>query len=522
MDYFRGDKDEYVEPFVENRLPVYDYRMSELEETIVAVASPPGGADRGIVRMSGPGVLACLAAVFKAHGPQLPADVESPTALPGTLCLDSLASPLPCEVYLWPGQKSYTGEPVAEFHTLGSPPLLDLLIDELCRAGARLAQPGEFTLRAFLSRRIDLTQAEAVLGVIDAHDQQQLDVALTQLAGGLARPLHVLRDTLLDLLGHLEAGFDFADEDLLFIEPEELQRQLAFAAEITDKLARQISTRATPDQLPRVALVGWPNTGKSSLFNALCSADFSCETLSEKSKAIVSHHAGTTRDYLTAKIDLGGVSCSLIDTAGIDVQNAVSSAAITSPDVDRESQEIAVKQALEAQVRILCLDSTRGPNSWEESRLAECQEPGETHRSVQQQVVVCTKVDMAEGLHEAHMRPSTSIATSSITGQGIDELRRRLREAVLAAVASSSAVVAPTAVRCRESIRLASASLDHAREIVQAHIDTSRGDKDLMIAGEELIAAELRVALDELGKVVGTIYTDDILDHIFSRFCVGK
>ena len=506
--------------------------MSELEETIVAVASPPGGAARGIVRMSGPDVLHCLETVFRADGPQKPAEVERPTALAGTLHLNSLASALRCEIYLWPGRKSYTGEPVAELHTLGSPPLLDLLIKQLCAAGARLAQPGEFTLRAFLSRRIDLTQAEAVLGVIDAHDQQQLDVALEQLAGGLAQPLHTLRDALLDLLGHLEAGFDFADEDLPFIAAEELERQLAAAAEITDKLARQIGTRATAQQLPRVVLIGWPNTGKSSLFNAL----------SEKSKAIVSRHAGTTRDYLTAKLDLDGVSCCLIDTAGVDMETDLDAPANASPDVEQESVEqesveMARQQAQQAQVRILCIDSTRRPNAWEESRLAGRHAQSEADSGRQQQLIAWTKYDAAESFAEGNAAPpdavpSDSIATSSFTGKGVDELRRRMREAVLTAVASSSAVVAPTAVRCRESIRLAAESLGRGREIAQGRIAADRENSAQengvqengarIIDGEELIAAELRVALDELGKVVGAIYTDDILDRIFSRFCIGK
>lgn len=476
--------------------------MNDLEETIVAIASPPGGAARGIVRVSGPGVVACLAAVFRAEGARCLAEVGHPAALAGNLHLDSLASPLPCEVYYWPGRKSYTGEPVAEFHTLGGPPLLDLLIEQLCKSGARLApsgvrlaQPGEFTLRAFLSGRMDLTQAEAVLGVIDARDQRQLDVALEQLAGGLARPLHELRDVLLDLLGHLEAGFDFADEDLPFIEPEELARQLLYAAAITNKLAQRISTRATAEELPSVVLVGRPNTGKSSLFNAL----------SEKSKAIVSSHAGTTRDYLTAKLDLDGVSCRLIDTAGVDMEDAAWT------EVERESRESAVRQAQQAGVRILCLDSTSAADKLDE-----------LDSGLHETIVVLTKVDAAEDFDEAVALHGGAIATSSFTCEGIDALRRRLREAVLAAAAGSSAVVAPTAARCRESIRLASESLGCAYEIAQDHIAANRAEKSCTIDGEELIAAELRVALDELGKVVGTIYTDDILERIFSRFCVGK
>ena len=141
-----------------------------------------------------------------------------PTAVPGLCWLRGLAAPLPGELYLWPGKRSYTGQPVAEIHTLGSPPLLEALLRTVC-AAARLAEPGEFTFRAFLAGRIDLTQAEAVLGVIDAADPGQLHAALAQLAGGLARPLHRLRDELLDLLADLEANLDFAEEDAAPLPP---------------------------------------------------------------------------------------------------------------------------------------------------------------------------------------------------------------------------------------------------------------------------------------------------------------
>ena len=152
--------------------------------------------------------------------------LSAPTAVPGFLGLAGFASPLECELYLWPGQRSYTGQPLAEVHTLGSPPLLEAVVRAICAGGARPAESGEFTLRAFLAGRIDLTQAEAVLGVIDATAPAELDAALEQLAGGLARPLRLLRDDLLELLAHLEAGLDFADEDLPFITAEELQNTL--------------------------------------------------------------------------------------------------------------------------------------------------------------------------------------------------------------------------------------------------------------------------------------------------------
>jgi len=226
-----------------------------------------------------------------------------------------LHSPLPCDAYVWRDGQSYTGQPIVEVHTIGSPPLLQIVLRALCATGARLAGPGEFTLRAFLAGRIDLTQAEAVLAVIDAHDPQDLNVALGQLAGGLARPLHRLREALLDLLAHVEAGFDFADEELPFIEREELDRQLGAANDEVAAIVRQLALRGEPIDMARAVLVGRPNAGKSSLFNALAGDH----------AALVSEHPGTTRDYLVAELDLDGLKCRLIDTAGLTVHSPAKS-----------------------------------------------------------------------------------------------------------------------------------------------------------------------------------------------------
>ncbi|HEX5444500.1 MAG TPA: tRNA uridine-5-carboxymethylaminomethyl(34) synthesis GTPase MnmE, partial [Pirellulales bacterium] len=160
--------------------------MFDLDETIVAIASPPGGAARGMVRVSGPNLRAIIEGLFSADVPCACEEICLPTAIAGHLTLRGVFSPLPCRLHLWPSSRSYTRQPTAELHTLGSPPLLQAVVDEVCQAGARPARPGEFTLRAFLAGRLDLTQAEAVLGVIDARGPQQLAAALAQLAGGLA------------------------------------------------------------------------------------------------------------------------------------------------------------------------------------------------------------------------------------------------------------------------------------------------------------------------------------------------
>ena len=457
-----------------------------LDDTIAAISSPPGGAARGIVRLSGPHVFACLDQVFRPFGEhqRLPRPVAT-LAIDGMLQIRGINSPLPCDLYLWPDGRSYTGQPAAEIHTLGCQPLLERIVGELAAAGARPAQAGEFTLRAFLAGRLDLTQAEAVLGVIDAADPRQLDVALSQLAGGLTSPLNVLRDSLVGLLAELEAGFDFADEDLPFISREQLKRQLADAAEIVDRLARQMTSRSESTALARVVLVGRPNTGKSSLFNALASSG----------GALVSNRPGTTRDYVTTELDLDGVKCLLVDTAGLDPasQSGVDNAAVAA-------QSAAVEQARQAEVEIICLDSTRPLDCWEEAQLGQ---------DSAGRVFVLTKIDVG-----TQSEPTGStVSTSSLTGHGIGALGTRLRQAVLRGDAGD--VVYGTAVRCRRSLTVASESLDRARTIVQA-----ASDEDPV--REELVAAELRLALDEIGQVVGTVYSDDVLDRVFSRFCVGK
>ncbi|NQT11292.1 MAG: 50S ribosome-binding GTPase [Planctomycetes bacterium] len=453
-----------------------------LDDTIAAVASPPGGAARGILRLSGPNVARCVGLVFESRDPCDLSTIRRATVIPGSLRLGAHVAPLPCDLYFWPNGRSYTGQPTAEIHTIGSPPLLEAALRAFCRSGSRLAQPGEFTLRAFLAGRLDLTRAEAVLGASDAADAAQFDVALAQLAGGLSRPLSRLRDDLLDLLAHLEAGFDFADEDLPFITRDQLTRQLAAAAEALERLARQMTSRREAIDQVRAVLIGWSNTGKSSLFNAL----------SAGRGALVSDHPGTTRDYLTRELDLDGVRCLLIDTAGIQTSAA-------GPDVDlrRAAQTASQRQSRAAHLRLLCLDSSRPLNGWEREQLAA---------DVAHRLLVLTKTDLPRQTDFA----GHAIAISSLTGEGIGALRNQLRDVALTASASDGDVVAGTAVRCGESLRLAAESLQRARRIVRRN------------TGEELVAAEVRVALEELGKVVGAVYTDDMLDRIFSRFCIGK
>jgi tRNA modification GTPase len=367
---------------------------------------------------------------------------------------------------------------------IGSPPLLDAALRVVCTAGARLAEPGEFTLRAFLAGRLDLTQAEAVLGVIDAQNREQFSVALSQLAGGIAGTLQQLRERLLDLLAHLEAGLDFVDEDIQFISADQLDMQLGEAHRLIAELADKMASRGTSSDGPRIVLTGWPNVGKSSLMNALVG----------QSAAIVSHISGTTRDFLAFPVDVCGLKCLLIDTAGRDTDTNSDTDAGSVGDI---AQCLAAQQAARADVELFCIDATRRMNAWERETLASEQQ--------RKRLVVLTKTDRTRST-DLHL---DAVETSSETGAGMPALRRAIYKRISDDL-TSEGVVAGTAVRCRESLRKAADALHQARQASLHRI------------GDEIVAAETRLALDELAKVVGAVYTDDILDRIFSRFCIGK
>jgi tRNA modification GTPase len=316
-----------------------------------------------------------------------------------------------------------------------------------------------------------------VLGVIDARGAGEFQAALTQLAGGLAKPLTALREDLLDVLAELEAGLDFAEEDLQFISPEALEQSLSHAEEVTRNALAQLATRSSGLPAPIAVIVGPPNVGKSSLFNALAGAD----------KALVSHLPGTTRDYLAVRLNLDGVEVELIDTAGVDPN-------LELPWPDRMAQQRTAQHQHSAAVRIVCCDAGQHTS-------VNLPDIAAVHTA---EIRVVTKIDSAPHVSI----PAGVVATSSRTGQGLAELRGRLRAAAIAT--SCGQTVIGTAARCGESLRLAQQHLQHARLLC----------RDL--GQEELIAAEIRRALMELGSVVGTVYTDDVLDRVFSRFCIGK
>jgi tRNA modification GTPase len=461
----------------------------DLHDTIAAIASAPGGAARGIVRISGSDVLEKLSACFRPDDPSLQLSaVGAPRRIAGVFYLRDNGRDgdleLPGHLLLWPSARSYTRQPAAEFHTIGSPPLLAAVIDELAHVGIRAAEPGEFTMRAFLAGRIDLTQAEAVLGVIDSRERDELDAALEQLAGGLSRPLHRIRQDLLAVLAELEAGLDFVEEDLEFVSRDALRERLLEARRVVAATLKQISGRDVRQELPRVVIVGPPNAGKSSLFNMLVRR-FGSEA---SPGSIVSPEPGATRDYVSERIVIDRVECLLVDTAGIDPR--------TAGRLHGDSQQMSESQRRRAEVRLLCRECTQPPD-------------GEDDDPDSEDLLIVTKSDLGGGGAQRFGCSGKTVYCSSVTGAGLDELARRIRAHIAANDRGPAAFAAATSARCSGSLR-------EADRAIAAAIDLTEN------AGEELIAAEIRAALAGLGDVVGATTVDDVLDRIFSQFCVGK
>jgi tRNA modification GTPase len=467
--------------------------MIDLEDTIVAIASPRGGALRGVVRVSGKRAVDLWQQVLESP---VEMHTHKSARYAGTIVEKSIGA-IDATFLVWPSGRSYTGQPVVECHVLGAIPLLEAVVRRFVAVGARPARPGEFTLRAFLAGRLDLVQAEAVLAVIDADSDRQLKLALEQLAGGMTSHLQEARERLLDLLAEIEAGLDFVEEDLHFISDDRLATEMQQIASVIAAAQKQMTQRQLNNERIRVALIGLPNAGKSSLLNRIAGY----------SAAIVSPQPGTTRDWLAITTEDEGIALEWIDTAGVE------SAGTGRPDkdirqgsdIEAAAQAATAQQAQQADLRLLCLELTRSElTPWESEQRVQAMEDGKT-------LIVGTKADLANQ-RQPDWFPPGALVTSSQTGAGM----RELREAILARLElkehsqhGTSQFVTSTAQRCTASLASAAEAIAVARQLIGQGC-------------EELLAAEIRIALDALGEVTGQVYTDDILDRIFSRFCIGK
>jgi tRNA modification GTPase len=460
--------------------------MLPWDDTIAALASAPGGSDRGLLRVSGPETGLVLERLWEGTPHPTPPFQRGRHAL--RLRLPGGRGVIPVEVQAWPTSRSYTGQPLAELHLPGSPPLLQAVLARLYACGARPARPGEFTLRAFLAGKVDLLQAEGVLGVIDATDHHELATALGQLAGGLSSKLTQLRGDLLELVADLEAGLDFVEEDIEFVSRADVRRRVEAARQLVMRLATQAHERMHAGERPRVVLAGLPNAGKSTLFNALLGTG----------RALVSPIAGTTRDYLTAVWRCGGREVELVDTAGWE------------PSVTAFGPQVSALREDQFQRADLVLWCTAADLPTVE-RHADL---GRRQTLMDQGVPVLsirTKSDARNGGDSPEsVDNDPAVKVSVARGTGLAELTSHVAATLSRPGGRERSWLGASAARCAASLHAALAALTHAEELAASP------------AGDELIAAELRGALHELGAIVGAVYTDDLLDRIFSKFCIGK
>ena len=378
---------------------------------------------------------------------------------------------------------SYTGEDLVEVAAHGSPVVLEMLVRLALRGGARLARPGEFTERAFLAGRLDLTQAEAVRDLIEAQTLYQARIAAEQMGGALSRRVHPAKQKLVELVALLEAGIDFAEDDVAVVLSEEIVIRIdAISGELAE-LARSFEYGRMVHQGLRLGIVGRPNVGKSSIFNRLL----------EKERAIVTAVPGTTRDVVTERLSLGGIPVELVDTAGLR-------------ETKDEAEAIGVRKAREvladADVVLVVLDASVPLRDDERALIASL-----AGRRV---LVVQNKCDLPGDNGEEELAlPSPGLRISALTGEGILQLREALAETVRNPMGESEGGIL-TSLRQFEAVDGALASLRTARGAAGGAIP------------HEMLLLDLYTTLRQLDSLTGETTAEDILNRIFSSFCIGK
>ena len=459
-------------------------QTSNFSDTITAISTPLGEAGLGIVRLSGKSAFQIADKIFQ--GKVHPTRVESHTVHYGKV-VDPISNEILDEVLLIIIQAphTYTVEDVVEISCHGGPLVLQKILHATVAAGARLAEPGEFTLRAFVNGRIDLAQAEAVADVIRAKSDSSLKSALAQLEGRLSTRIEGIRAKLLNLMAKIEAQIDFVEQDIPVQDKKEM---LKIIGEVEEGLLKLIETYEEGKILKEglnVVIVGKPNVGKSSLLNSLL----------QKDRAIVTAIPGTTRDVISDYVNFDGILVRLVDTAGFR---------ISGDEIEIEGIKRAEKEIKKGDLILLVVDCTQ--NLSEEEKILE------KKLKEQNYLVVLNKIDLVQERavknFESQFSNKTSHRVSALLGEGMDNLKKSIVSRISKLHREGEVVL--TNLRHKEA-------LETALEFLKK---TKLGlEKNLSL---EFIALDTRKALDKVGEVIGKVYTDDILNRIFSQFCIGK
>jgi tRNA modification GTPase len=448
------------------------------DDTIVAVATPPGRGALGVVRLSGPRAHEILEQLLT--GRPSPPRVAAVTRV-RVVDASGRESHDDAVALCFAAPHSYTGEDVAEISAHGNPLLLEGIVRAAMRAGARLAEPGEFTLRAFLNGKRDLPQAEAVADLIEAATPAQARAAADQLHGTLTTRISKIDAALFELLARLEASLDFPDEGYHFVEPSAVAEALDGVLRDIDALLGDAARGRMLREGVTVVIAGRPNVGKSSLFNALLGAD----------RAIVTDVPGTTRDLVAERVDVGGLSVTLVDTAG---------ARATVDPIEREGVARSVQARRASSLVLVVLDGSEALTGDDRRVLDETRE--------RPRVIVKNKAD--RGNRSGIVDAATAVVSlSARTGEGLDTLR----DAIVRALTASEPLRDTPAITNARHVAL----LEDARAAILRGLETARA-----AAPEEFVAADLQQARERFDEIVGRRTSEDVLRHIFERFCIGK
>lgn len=456
-----------------------------MDDTISAIATALGVGSIGVIRLSGPDSLAIADRIFT--GREKPGKDNARKLLYGHI-LDRKGQPIDevLAVYM-PGPHSYTGEDVCEIQCHGGRQALQEILSLTYQAGARPAEPGEFTKRAFLNGRLDLAEAESVMDIINAKSRQALVAANRGHEGGLSRKVRELRKKLRDLVVQLEAAIDYPEEDIEEVTYDRAAEVLAEGQAAVARLVRQGSAGRILREGLRTAIVGRPNVGKSSLLNSLLQAD----------RAIVSNIPGTTRDIIEEQMTIGGIPLVLTDTAGLrDTEDLVEKIGV-------ERSRAALE---DAQLALVVLDGSQ-PLSGEDRELL---------RSLKdrKKLILVNKSDLpqmldTEGLQREYGR-SDVIVLSVKTGEGMEQVEQWLREFVYGEGSDNESSSMTQNARQQDLLEKALRSLEDALEGARQHLPY------------DCLTIDLTQTLHDLGEITGEDVPDEIIDEIFAQFCVGK
>ena len=463
-----------------------------MSQLIAAISTPPGPGGVGILRLSGPGAIGAASQAFRPRGKVPLAQAPDRQLLYGAV-LDRDGRTIDTGLaFVSRAPHSYTGEETAELQCHGSPMVLSLALEALYAAGARPARPGEFTQRAFLNGKLDLTQAEAVIDLIDAESPSAARQAAGQLTGALSRRIEGIYSALTDTMAHFCAVLDYPDEDLDPFQTEALGRDLQAQASALQALLATGRRGQMLAQGITCALIGRPNAGKSSLLNALAGYE----------RAIVTHLPGTTRDTIEVKVELAGRPFRLVDTAGL----RDSDDPIEQLGVDRSRQAMA-----QADLLLMVCDGTQPLDPQDQALLNQALAQADTILAVNKGDLPGYRLPAPEGAETGHTL--TVVELSAKTGLGLAALEQamgRLADGLLPQVQEEAAGQLLTNGRQTDAVRRALAAVERAQAALEAGVTPDA----LLTDVEEAMAA--------LGELTGKTLREDITQRIFDRFCVGK